>query len=107
MGASPPIPRNGHERGEGQGREVIMGASPHTPLLSYYIGIVREEGLCSRQEMCEHLLPDRLTFSGACGTGRLHIPANRVLPSQGCTFILSPLPSDGVWGGSPMFTESL
>ena len=75
-----------------------MGASPHTPI-TIYNGIVREEGLCGRQEMCEHLLPDKLTFSGACGTGRLHIPANRVL--------LSPLPSDGVWGGSPMFTESL
>jgi len=57
--------------------------------------------------MCEHLLPDKLTFSGACGTGRLHIPANRVLPSQGCAFILSPLLSNGVWGGSPMVTHRL
>jgi len=83
-----------------------MGASPHTPI-TIYNGIVREEGLCGRQEMCEHLLPDKLTFSGACGTGRLHIPANRVLPSQGCAFILSPLLSNGVWGGSPMVTHRL
>ena len=83
-----------------------MGASPHTPLLFYYNGIVREEGLCGRQEMCEHLLPDKLIFSGAGGTGRFRIPQPG-MPSQGRAFILSSLLSDGVWGGSPMFTESL
>ena len=59
-----------------------MGASPHTPLLSYYNGIVREEGLCSRQEMCEHLLPEKLIFSGADRAGRFRIPINRVCPRR-------------------------
>ena len=51
-----------------------MGASPHTPI-TIYNGIVREEGLCGRQEMCEHLLPEKLIFSGAGGTGRFHAPS--------------------------------
>ena len=83
-----------------------MGASPHTPLLFYYNGIVREEGLCGRQEMCEHLLPDKLIFSGAGGTGRFRIPQPG-MPSQGCAFILSPLLSNRVCGRSPMATHRL
>ena len=64
-GGKPPIPRNGHERGEGQGREVIMGASPHTPLLGIINGIVREWILCGWQRMEEHLLSGKPAISAA------------------------------------------
>ena len=78
-----------------------MGASPHTPLLFYYNGIVREEGLCGRQEMCEHLLPEKLIFSGADRAGRFRIPINRVCPRRDARLSSPPCPVMGYGAGTP------
>ena len=83
-----------------------MGASPHTPLLSYYIGIVREEGLCSRQEMCEHLLPEKLIFSGADRAGRFRIPINRVCPRRDARLSSPPCPVMGYGAGAPCLPKA-
>lgn len=54
-----------------------MGASPHTPLLSYYNRIARKESSCGGQRTGEHLPSGWPTSSAVCGNSNFRIPANR------------------------------
>ena len=61
---------------EGQGRQVNMGASPHTP---YIIGMqFCRKNAYAGNSTGEHLLSDRLTFSGAYEADRFHSSVIRV-----------------------------
>ena len=57
-----------------------MGANPHTP--SPGMGKCEKEVLPDAHILCQYVLPDKLTASGACGTGRLCIPIIQGYPPQ-------------------------
>ena len=66
----------------GDGKFLIPGnrvrCGPHTPLLYYNKGFVRQESMFGGHIMRELLLSGRLASNGACRNGRFLIPGNRV-----------------------------
>ena len=53
-----------------------MGQSPIPHY--YYNGVVREECLCGKHNLCEHVLPGKMVTGIASGNGKLCVPVNRV-----------------------------